>query len=104
MTNATRSKPAVKRTCNLHRGVLTITVDGEASEYSLERIPSDFGDGFQLAKHVGSASDETPVYHVNLSDEGHLCDCKGSIYGTSRTGKACRHVASLVALRMRGRI
>jgi len=82
-------------------GILTITVDGEATDYTVERIGSDWGDGFRLTKHVGHPQAEASIYDVHLSDEGHTCDCPAGCYG--RVDR-CRHVAALVALRDAGQI
>ncbi len=59
------------------------------NDYLIQRIPSDFGDGFQMDKLLG---DE--MYHVHLSNEGHQCECLGHL----RWGH-CKHVDALVALR-----
>jgi hypothetical protein len=67
--------------------------------YSLERIGSDFGDGYKLTKHVGHPGDECDIYHVNLSDEGSTCDCKGA----SRHGH-CKHIDAVRKIRELGMI
>jgi hypothetical protein len=75
---------------SMTRGKKTLTTD-----YFLSRIPSDFGDGFKLEKIIPTA-DEPSTYCVNLSTEGHRCECKGFL----RHGH-CKHVDSLAALRDR---
>ncbi len=110
-TRRPRVKPAVSRLARLEGnflwdgfGLLTLIIGGIGTDYTLERIGSDFGDGFALVKHIGSSLDDCDIYHVHLSDEGHTCDCKGGTYSTPRTGKPCKHTAALVALREAGRI
>jgi hypothetical protein len=91
-----RSKPA--RTVRLmlapherSSGVIRLTVGKASADYFVRKIGSDFGDGFEVEKIGGEEA-----YQVNLSDEGHICTCKGHLrYGY------CRHVSALVALRQR---
>jgi hypothetical protein len=68
----------------------------EMDDYEVSPMPSDFGDGFRLKKPV---EDGGEVYEVNLSDEGHLCCCKGFL-----KHQHCKHTAALAKLRDAGRI
>ncbi len=87
-------------------GVLILTIGDTATEYGVERIAADFGyRAFNLVKRVADPSEEVPLYSVILDDDnGHSCDCKGGTYSTPRTGKPCKHVAALEALRDRNLI
>jgi hypothetical protein len=102
--NATKSRPRVKPTRHVrvllpvfgkNPGVIRIAVGGKATDYLVEPIGSDFGDGFRLTKLDGWGD----VYHVNLSNEGHICDCKGHL----KHGH-CKHPAALAALRQADRL
>lgn len=73
---------------------LTIRVKGKRTDYTLERIGSDWGDGFRLTKHVGHESDECDIYDIHLSDEGHTCECLGFLRHSH-----CKHIDALVRLR-----
>jgi hypothetical protein len=79
-------------------GVLVqITVGAEANDYCVRKIPSDFGDGFEVAKVSGP---ERPTYHVHLSDEhGQTCECLGYL----RWG-SCKHTGGIAALRQAGKL
>ncbi len=98
-TRQPRVKTPVSRTLRYNAATATLTLTVSTGRkvvenaYSLERIGSDYGDGFRLTKHVGHPGDECDVYHVNLSDEGHTCDCKGA----SRHGH-CKHIDAVVKL------
>jgi hypothetical protein len=74
--------------------VVLITVGKETTHYRVQAIPSDFGDGFTVEKLDDS---DPTVYHVNLSAEGHTCDCKGFTRWSH-----CKHSDGLAALRSRG--
>ena len=103
MSTLTNHRPRVKapvsRTLrfNAETATLTLTITAgrkvTETDYSLERIGSDFGDGFRLTKHVGHPGDQCETYHVHLSDEGHACDCKGNL-----RWQLCKHVDALVKL------
>lgn len=101
-------KSAVKRTLRYDAATATLTITQTVGRkttvtaYSVERVGSDWGDGFRLTKHVGAADDECDAYHVNLSNEGHSCDCLGALRHGHKT--PCRHVAALRVLRDLGRI
>ena len=104
-TPSARVKPVTTRTLRFDADTttlaLTITTGKRVleTEYSLEKIGSDFGDGFALKKHVGHPGDQCETYHVHLSNEGHACDCLGSL----RWGH-CKHTAAVAKLRDLGRI
>ena len=104
-TPSARVKPPVLRSLRYHKATRTLTLTittGKRvleTDYSLEKIGSDFGDGFALTKHVGHPGDQCETYHVHLSDEGHACDCLGSL----RWGH-CKHTAAVAKLRDLGRI
>ena len=80
-------------------GVLVIHVGDVSSEYTLQKVGSNFGDGFQLTKHVGAADFQTESYKTELSDQGHICTCPAG-----RHGKTCKHALALAALRLADRI
>ena len=81
-------------------GVLSITQDGETVPYFIDRIGSDFGDGFELTKFSGAVrGDGDERYHVHLSEEGHACECKGFL-----RWNRCKHVGAVVALRKAGKL
>jgi hypothetical protein len=65
--------------------------------YTVARIPSDFGDAFAVVKvpdaGAGTSDDET-VYHVNLDDSGSSCSCPDHVYRSSK----CRHISACMAL------
>jgi hypothetical protein len=99
----TRVRPKAKGLVELYRtpegggyGILNLAVNGEAILYWLRKIPSDWGDGFELQKFSTFGND---VWHVHLSNEGHTCDCPSGVY----RGK-CKHMAALAKLREHGRI
>ena len=104
MTTATKTRRRVKpaRTIRLavplnaegQGGVVRITVGKDSADYFLSTVPADFGTGFRLEKIGG-----TETYHVNLSPDGHSCECKG--FG--RWGR-CKHVEGLAALKRAGRL
>jgi hypothetical protein len=103
MTTATKTRRRVKpvRTIRLtlkpfegNPGVVQITVGKDSADYFLSTVPADFGTGFRLEKIGG-----TETYHVNLSPDGHSCECKG--FG--RWGR-CKHVEGLAALKRAGRL
>jgi hypothetical protein len=71
-----------------------ITVGKEAADYSLVRIPSDFGTAFEVGKVFGGGAEP---YRVCLDGEHSTCDCKGHL----KHGH-CKHVAGLLALQRRG--
>jgi hypothetical protein len=74
-----------------HAGVIQLRTERETADYLVRRIGSDFGDGFEVTKVL---SEER--YQVNLSNEGHTCDCRGHL-----AHGHCKHVFGLVALRDR---
>jgi hypothetical protein len=69
-------------------------------EYFIDRIPADFGTAYLMEKrdHRPAGEDESR-YHVNLSADGHSCECKGFLRWNH-----CRHVESLAALRDAGKL
>ncbi len=75
--------------------LVTMTIGSDVVAYRLARVPSDFGDGYHVAK-VGSPESD---YHVHLSDAGSTCEC----WGWMRWGH-CRHVECLAALQDAGRL
>ena len=92
----TRSVQLLLPTFGRNPGVVRIRVGKVVKDYLLQPIGSDFGDGFAM-KEIGNEEAET--YHVNLSNEGHLCDCKGHL----KHGH-CKHPAALAALRQAGKL
>ncbi len=90
-----RRRVRIRRMEGTDTVVLTLTVDGKAKDYDLERLGSDFGDCFRLSERVGHPDAECNVYDVCLDDSGSRCECLGYL----RWGK-CKHVESLCALRL----
>src|SRR5262245_47966951 len=75
-------------------GILTLWHGkGDASDYYVYRIGSDFGQAARLEKFHSQGDD---VYHVNLGADHteHLCDCLGFL----RWGTLCKHIQALEAL------
>lgn len=66
----------------------------EVHQYLVKVIGSDFGDGFRLVKLSKGTDPEADHYDCHLSNEGHVCECRGNL----KHGH-CRHVDALVALR-----
>jgi hypothetical protein len=77
-------------------GIVVITVGRQSDQYFVSRIPSDFGRGFCLEK-IGDA--ESTAYHVNLSDAGNSCECRGFL-----RWDRCKHADGLAALVKAGRL
>jgi hypothetical protein len=76
--------------------VVVITVGQEETHYRVQAIPSDFGEAFAVEK----IDDLDPaVYHVNLSADGHTCDCKGFTRWAH-----CKHADGLAALKREGKL
>lgn len=103
MATATRTRKPVRRTVRLvlepslaWPGILSMRVDGLENDYFVQKVPSNFGDGFRLEKFSAQGGE---VYHIHLSDEGHTCDCKGHVYAGH-----CKHVDALAALRLANKI
>jgi hypothetical protein len=103
MTSATKNRKPRQRSIRLDLpigsqpgewGVIEITQDRKASRYYIEAVPSDFGVGFLLRKIGG-----TEEYHVNLSAEGHNCECKGFLRWNH-----CKHTDGLAALQRAGKL
>lgn len=108
VTRVPSVKPARPKTLRFLRyvpatGTLTLRVvrgrQTVETAYSLERIGSQFGDGFRLTKNVGHAGDECDRYDLHLSDEGHTCECRGNLQHGH-----CKHVDAVVRLRDLGMI
>jgi hypothetical protein len=77
---------------------LTLFVGKESFLYFLEPLASDFGQGYRLEKF---ATGET--YDVHLGADGHnSCECLGWLRWSHKT--PCKHVASLLQLRAKGRL
>ena len=101
--SATRKPRKVVRTIKLAVapfdgvGVVTIRAGKVVADYQLTTIAADYGRGFQLDKLGGDADPET--YHVNLSSDGNVCDCKGHC----RWGH-CKHADGLAALVKAGKL
>ncbi len=96
-------KPARTLRFNTDTSTLTLTITTgrkvKETAYSVERIGSDFGDGFRLTKNVGSPEDECDIYCVHLSNEGHSCECLGFLRWNH-----CKHIEALCAMRKTGTI
>src|SRR5262245_29550395 len=58
-------------------GIVRITAGKQVQHYFLDRVPSDWGEGFALTKAAAHLGDDTAIYHVHLTDEGPTCDCPG---------------------------
>jgi hypothetical protein len=80
-------------------GVVRLRVGDEVSDYLVQPIGSDFGDGFRLTK-LDAWGDSAP-YDVHLSNEGHACSCECK--GWLRWSR-CKHVHGLAALRLAGKL
>jgi hypothetical protein len=81
---------------------LRITEDGKATNYLADRIPADWGEGYELAKfEADRRGDGDDVYHVLLNGEDgrDSCDCMGH----ERWGH-CRHVEALKTLQAQGKL
>jgi hypothetical protein len=99
-------KPWTRRTCYLWQptaGVWVLTVThffarkaAEDQHYYLKALASDWGRAFELT-HLEADGGET--YHVNLDRDNPTCDCKGFVRHDH-----CKHVESLVALHLRGKL
>jgi len=74
--------------------VIQITVGKLTERYTVSRIPSDWGMGFELLK-----SRDGETYHVNLDGDSKTCDCKGH----SRHNH-CKHVDGLAKLDQLGKL
>ena len=104
-TRQSRGKAPVSRTLRFIAETATLTLTITAgrkvteTDYTVERIGSDFGDAYKLTKHVGHPGDQCETYKTELSDEGHICNCPAG-----RHGKPCKHGAALAKLRDLGRI
>jgi hypothetical protein len=66
-------------------------------EYLLDRVPSDFGAAFHLVKR--DYGDEAHDYHVCLNGDASSCECPGFLRWNH-----CRHIESLAALCVAGRL
>jgi hypothetical protein len=67
-------------------------------EYLIDRIPSDFGTAFHVEKRDYNPGEERS-YDVLLNGDASLCSCRGF----TRWGH-CRHIESLAALCVAGRL
>ncbi len=47
-------------------GLLRLSVGKTTDEYILGRVPSDFGEGFTLAKRCYAPGEEDAIYHVDF--------------------------------------
>jgi hypothetical protein len=106
MHTSTNPRPRVKpaRTVKLllppaegQTGALLIREGGRLDTYFLNRVPADFGTGFEVEKIDPLNGNIT--YHVNLNGDASTCECKGFL----RWGH-CRHVESLTALQAAGQL
>ena len=79
-------------------GVVHITVNGEAKDYFLDTIPSDWGRAFRL-EEIGTEG--ISPYFVCLDTTGfhHQCCCLGFL----RHGH-CKHLSGLQALLAAGKL
>jgi len=99
-----RPKPERSHTLEDREGtlVLTITLCQGRQEhtvaYFLSEIPADWGRGFELAKSLPDAPEES-VYYVNVDGQRSTCDCRG--YERHRS---CKHVLTLMELVEEGRL
>jgi hypothetical protein len=83
-------------------GIVTITAGKLATDYYLTPLPSDFGRAFQLEKFTTQGEEN---YHVLLNGEHSTCECKGFLkHGLCKDGRGCKHIASLNALKERGKL
>jgi hypothetical protein len=73
---------------------VTITQDGEAADYLILPIPSDWGEAFLVEK----VFPERKTYHVNINGKKSTCECDGFL----RWGH-CRHIEVIPALRAKGK-
>ncbi len=100
--SARTARPKPVRSCRLarHHGhqFLTLTVDGETTDYRITEVPSDFGRGFTLDKLAGDTGAVEDTYTVHLGQPTE-CECKGF-----QRWQHCKHVESLIALTECGRI
>jgi hypothetical protein len=84
-------KPSALGRC----GIVAIAVGKETTDYILNVIPADWGQGFELDN-----LDNAELYHVNLDRQGHdSCDCKGHL----RHGH-CKHSDGIRALVKAGKL
>ena len=87
-------------------GAVQIFIDGEAHNYLILPIPSDFGAAFRLIKQellpvepgVWELED-TACYNVNLNGPQSTCECLGFLQHGH-----CKHVEGLTVLRQRNLI
>jgi hypothetical protein len=80
-------------------GILRITAGKLVQTYFLDRVPSDWGEGFALEKARDAATEARTVYHVHLTDEGHTCDCLGFL-----RWEHCKHADGVAVLKSRNAI
>jgi hypothetical protein len=84
-------KPSAQGRC----GIVSIAVGQDTTDYILNVIPADWGQGFELDN-----LDNAELYHVNLDGQGHdSCDCKGHL----RHGH-CKHSEGIRALVKAGKL
>jgi hypothetical protein len=76
-------------------GIVKIIVGKSATDYNLERLPSDFGTAFRLTKILG----DHESYAVNIDGDKRTCECKGYL----KHGH-CKHGDGLAKLQEKGRI
>ena len=103
MATVTKTRKARQRTIKLalpigsepgSSGVVEIRQNGKLDRYLVAKVASDFGSGFRVSK-VGSEDE----YHVNLTADGHSCECKGFL-----RWNRCKHSAGLAALQQAGKL
>jgi hypothetical protein len=83
-------------------GIVTITAGRLATDYYLTPLPSDFGRAFRLEKF---STQGVETYHVLLNGGHSTCECKGFLkHGMCKDGRGCKHIASLTALKERGKV
>jgi hypothetical protein len=74
--------------------VVNITVGKESHSYTVDRIPADWGQAFEVAKF--GTEDR---YHVNIDGEQKTCSCKGHTHHGH-----CKHADGLAALVKAGKL
>jgi hypothetical protein len=76
--------------------ILEITVGGNTTDYHTRRVPSDFGQAFELRRDT---PEDPAVYHVLFMEDGYQCECLGFL----RWGR-CKHPDAVVKLVQLGKL
>jgi hypothetical protein len=103
-TSTQRQKPERSHVLEDREGNLVLTIalcqgrQEHTVAYFLSEIPADWGRGFELAKSVPDASEES-VYHVNVDGQHSTCDCRGF-----ERWRSCKHLATLLELVEEGKL